>query len=139
MVDIESYIHGLKATWVKRLKLSNSAISQLYKRQLNHYGGDLNFRRNISVNNIQSNISSNFLTEVIKAWIMCKYNDNIKVSKQVIWNHFDICKNNGKHFISIAGTKKAYNFLNTFMTLEIESFMISTTFLPYTIFLILTF
>ena len=41
MIDIESYIHGLKAAWVKRLKFSNSAISQLYERQLKPYGGDL--------------------------------------------------------------------------------------------------
>jgi len=53
---------------------------------------------NLSVNNLQTAISSQFLTEVIHAWILCKHNENINVSKQVVWNHFDICKKNSKAF-----------------------------------------
>ena len=70
---------------------------------------------------------------------MCKYKDNIKVSKQVVLNHFGICKNGVKTFYFDSRYQKAYNLLNTSMTLDVESFMISTTFLSYTIFLILTF
>ena len=51
---------------------------------------------------------------------MCKHYDNIVVSKQVIRNNFDICKNNGKHSTTIFGTKKEYNLLNTFMTSDVQ-------------------
>jgi len=72
-------------------------VSQLYKQQLKHYGGDLIFRCNLPVNNLQT-LSSKFLNEVIQAWVLCKHNDNIFVSKQVIRNQLDICKNNGDTF-----------------------------------------
>jgi len=85
-------MHGLKATWVKRLNFSNSVISTLYEKQLKNLDGDLIFKCNLSVNNLPKNVPSQFLTDVIQAWVLCIPNNNIQVSKQVLWNHFDICK-----------------------------------------------
>ena len=81
---------------------------------------------NLSVKTLRTTISSLVLTEVTHAWIFCKHNENIKVSKQVVWNHFDICKKNGEAFYLIVGTctEKAYNSLNTFTISEIKNFTI---------------
>ena len=111
MVDIESYMHGLKATWEKRLKFSNSVISKLYEKQLKNLGGDLIFKSNISVNNLQNIVPSQFLNDIIKAWALCRPNDTIPVSKQVLWNHSDICKSNGKPFYFDNWYQKGIQFL----------------------------
>ena len=68
MVDIESYMHSLKATWVKLFNFFNSVISQPYKRQIKHHGGDLIFRCYFSFSN-QQTVSSKYLTKVIQAWV----------------------------------------------------------------------
>ena len=39
------------------------------------------FSCNLSVNNVQTTISSQVLTEVIHAWIFCKHNESINVGK----------------------------------------------------------
>jgi len=111
MVHIELYMHGLKATWEKRLKFSNSVISKLYEKQLKNLGGDLIFKCNISVNNFQKIVPSQFLNDIIKAWALCRPNDTIPVSKQVLWNHSDICTSNGKPFYFDNWYQKGIQFL----------------------------
>ena len=51
------------------------------------------------------------LYKILNYWILCKYNDNIKVSKQLIWNHFDICKNNRKTFCFDRLYQKGIHFI----------------------------
>ena len=101
---------------------SNSATSQLYKRQLKPYGGDLIFKCNLSVNNLQTTISSQFLTEVIHSWILCKHNENIKVSKQVVWNHLDVCKKNGEAFYFDSWYQKGLQFIEHFYDFRNKKF-----------------
>jgi len=133
MVDIESYMHGLKATWVKCLKFSNSVISKLYEKQLKNLGGDLIFKSNISVNNLQNIVPSQFPNNIIKAWALCtcrpKYYGTILICARVM----------GNHSILIIGTKKEYSFLNTSTTSEVKGFMILIFSLHFMIFLILIF
>jgi len=63
-------------------------------------------------------VSSQFLADVIQAWVLYKPNDNIQESKQVLWNHY----------IFIVSTKKEYDLLKTSLTLEVKGFMIYTFF-----------
>jgi len=56
-------------------------------------------------------VPSQFLNDIIKAWASCRPNDTIQVSKQVLWNHSDICKSNGKPFYFDNWYQKGIQFL----------------------------
>jgi len=99
MIDIECFVNSLKASWVKRLKLSDSLTSRIYSKQLNTYGGHILFKCNTSVQNLKHiKFNSQFLSEIVYAWIVGKHNDNIATSKQILWNHSEICRSNGNAF-----------------------------------------
>ena len=79
MIDIESFIDGLKSTWVKRiLYQKQSIICVLYKNMLKTFGSDAIFEGNFRHNDIDKmGIKSKFLTNVLQAWSKVNYVDTI--------------------------------------------------------------
>jgi len=53
---------------------------------------------------------------------LCKHNENINVSKQVVWNHLDICKKNGKAFYFDSWYQKGIQFIEHFYDFRNKTF-----------------
>ena len=101
MLDIESFIIALKASWVKRIKLQSEARwVQIYHQMLNKFGGNFLFKCNITPTEISKfNIRSTFLTEILNAWSCLNFTKEIvSVGKEFMWNNSYIKSNGNETF-----------------------------------------
>ena len=93
MIDIDKFIHALKASWIKRIfDENNKGIwKEKYLDQIDKYGGKLLFQCNLSNKDIKQMFAKDlFLQELINAWHGIYRNENKTVRSQIIWNNKEI-------------------------------------------------
>jgi len=93
MIDIESFIAGLKASWIKRfIYRPESKLTALYSYFLENYGNFFILKNCIKPNDIKSlNIKSSFLKEILISWAKLNIQRNIdNIGKEIIWNNSHI-------------------------------------------------
>lgn len=98
MLDIESFINALKASWIKRLiTKSNAKWNKLYNSELNKFGGTNIWKYNTNVNdasNFQLNFT--FLKQILTSWCKINYNKTVKnLAKEFLWNNSNLKQSNG--------------------------------------------
>ena len=69
----------------------------------------------------------------------CKKNTSVSGVNKLYGTILIFARTTVKHSTTIVGTKKEYDSLNTFMTSEVNNFMILTIYLPYMLYPSLTF
>ena len=96
MIDIESFIYAIKASWVKRLiDENNKGYWKLkYAEILKKIGGNFVFSCNCNYKDVHKMIKNKFLQNVLEAWCRLNYNETSPILHQIIWNNSNI-KNNG--------------------------------------------
>ena len=101
MIDIDSFVDGLKSTWVKRILYQReSNISIVYKAMLKMFGSEAIFEGNFKFKDIDKmRIKSSFLTNILQAWSKVNYVDMVEnLGKETIWNNSNIKNNNQEMF-----------------------------------------
>ena len=92
MIDIESFLTSIKASWVKRLVDDNNRgdWKMKYLDILNKIGGEYFFSCNCHFSHIKKMINNEFLRNVLEAWCKVNYNENIPLKNQSLWNNSKI-------------------------------------------------
>ena len=101
MLDIETFIIALKASWVKRIKFQTEATwVQIYLQMLSKLGKDFLFKCNIELKDmLKLGIKSKFLTEILSAWSCLNYTNDIdSIGKEIIWNNSNIKSTENKTY-----------------------------------------
>ena len=76
---------------------NNGDWKHIYARQLDKIGGTLIFESNINTKDFKNTfkIESNFLDEIIQAWLSINFNENTEnIKKEIIWNNTNIKNDN---------------------------------------------
>ena len=114
MIDLESFIHSLKCSWIKRMKFQKeSKWVQLYDSMLSKYGKQFIVKCNLSPTDVQRlDIKSNFLKNVLFAWSCANYKENINsVGKQILWNNAKIKSDGNTVFTFVDWLEKGIMFI----------------------------
>ncbi len=94
MINIHSFLHSLKSSWIKRLKGTQNQWKTAYNVELNKYGGDLIFKCNLSKNDANNIITKyTFLKQIVMSWCKINYkHDQDIISNEIIWHNSKLKK-----------------------------------------------
>ena len=92
MIDIESFIHAIKASWVKRIiDRENIGHWKLkYLEIMEKIGGEFFFSCNCHFSNINHLILNKFLRDVLISWCKINYSEPNSFKTEILWNNSKI-------------------------------------------------
>ena len=92
MIDIESFMAALKASWVKRILDNNNKglWKMTYIDILDKLGGEFFFSCNCQQIHTKNITQNEFLENILQSWCKINYNDSIPILNQILWNNSKI-------------------------------------------------
>ena len=113
---MESFIHSLKITWIKRYLSDNNGAWKIFlDYYLSDFGKEFFFQCNFSKHDVP-NINNLFVKDICKAWSMLNFKEpSSKFENEIIWNNSNIKVGNNTvfyQFMHSKGIDHAYNFFN---------------------------
>lgn len=92
MINVQSFIHALKISWIKRLKGAQNQWKHAYNKELNKHGGDLMFKCNLKHDDTKHIVKKyRFLNEILISWCKVNFKDAAtNICNEILWHNTNL-------------------------------------------------